>query len=173
MNYPAKWKSIEIIWITDINKIKINFYGIFMLKYWNCKSVLRDPTRIIGFIPDFRQFSLAIGPKKLLKSLRTWFTIISSTRLNESILALQQFLDTNALKFPVFYWNLQVLDFLPYYEQELWTISLLFNWFSLLMIQNEFIFEFQKYMVCCSIFYYFTVVILRFTTFYSHFSVLY
>jgi len=64
MNFPTKWKGIEIIWITDIDKIKIKILGICILRYWNGKSVLRDPTIIISCIPGFRQFSLANDPKK-------------------------------------------------------------------------------------------------------------
>jgi len=92
MNCTTKWKGIEIIWITDIDKIKIKILGIFILRYWKCKNVLRDSTRIMGFIPDFRKVLLAKGPKQpvsffltyfwrnclgiLLKCIRAWFVLL-------------------------------------------------------------------------------------------------
>jgi len=78
-NCRTKWKGIEIIWITDIAKIKIKILDIFMLRYWKCNSVLRDSTRIIGFIPRFSIVLNCQWPKKtsfLLKFTSTWSAIL-------------------------------------------------------------------------------------------------
>jgi len=64
MNCLTNSKGIEIIRITDIDRIKIKILGIFMLKYWNYKSVLKESTIFASFIPTFRQFSLPNGLKQ-------------------------------------------------------------------------------------------------------------